>query len=115
VGRNDKVNDKLTFGTLKKDDFWFHAAGTAGPHVAAPMREKNKTLDDETLLDACTLAAKFAGFKTGDEVEIIYARRKELNKPGKRAKPGAVVVAKPKYKTVVVEEERLRRLLKKDE
>ncbi len=111
VGKNAAANDRLTFGLLKGNDLWLHASGTSGPHVGVVLPKEMDDIPNVALLDAATLAAKFAGFSAGDEVEVMYAKRKYVRKPGKRAAKGLVIVSKPRYIKILIEEDRLKRLL----
>jgi predicted ribosome quality control (RQC) complex YloA/Tae2 family protein len=112
VGRSAKDNDRLTLGIAKGWDFWLHAHHQAGSHVVIPMR-KDGELGQETLLDAATLAVHYSKARTGQEAEVLYTRAKFVRK-GKKDPPGRVSVASFKTMHVVVDKERITRLMAAD-
>ncbi len=59
VGRSSSDNDVLTFRLARGNDLWFHAAGISGSHVVVRLG-RDESPDQETLLDAATLAAHFS-------------------------------------------------------
>lgn len=59
VGRSASDNDALTFRLARGNDLWFHAAGISGSHVVVRLG-RDESPDQETLLDAATLAAHFS-------------------------------------------------------
>ncbi len=85
VGKNNLQNDKLTF-TAEPDEVWLHAKDMPGSHVIIPGVEP----DDETLLMAARLAAKYSKGGTGSNVPVDYTRRRYVKKPS-GAKPGFVI------------------------
>ena len=110
VGRSGRDNNQLTFKVARGSDLWLHARDTAGAHVVVPLR-RNQEVDEQTLLDAATLAADSSGQKKDDKVEVTYTRAKNVH-PIKGAPPGLVSVAKGRTILVRMEPERLRRLKK---
>ena len=56
VGKSAKDNDMLTFRVAKGNDWWLHAAHIPGSHVVV----KSANPDQETLLDAATLAVHYS-------------------------------------------------------
>ena len=107
VGRSARENDILTFRLSKGADFWFHATGSSGAHVVVPGR-KDEELDEETRLDAATLALHYA--KSKAVCEVAYTRVSALRKP-KRAPAGMVMYHEAKTLTLSVEKARLTRLM----
>ena len=110
VGRSGRDNNELTFKFAKGSDLWLHARDAAGAHVVVPLMKKQE-VDEQTLLDAATLAADSSGQKKDDKVEVTYTRAKNVH-PIKGAPPGLVSVAKGRTILVRMESERLSRLKK---
>ena len=111
VGVSAEANDRMTFGLLKKNDFWFHITPDAGAHVAVPMGRDETPPDPETMRDAALLAAYYSGKRPGAQAEVMYCRRKDVKPTGRRSKPGSVQVSHPRYLTVTVDKDRIRRLM----
>jgi len=107
VGRSAKDNHQLTFHIARGSDLWLHARGRSGAHVVVRL-SKNQSVDEQTLLDAATLAAQFSGLKNPEKVEVTYSLVKNLHPI--KGHPGTVSVAKGRTILVRVEEERLKRL-----
>jgi predicted ribosome quality control (RQC) complex YloA/Tae2 family protein len=110
VGRSGRDNNELTFKVAKGSDLWLHARDTAGAHVVVPLMKKQE-VDEQTLLDAATLAADSSGQKKDDKVEVTYTQAKNVH-PIKGAPPGLVSVAKGRTILVRMEPKRLSRLKK---
>lgn len=110
VGRSGRDNNQLTFKVAKGSDLWLHARDTAGAHVVVPLG-RGEEVDEQTLLDAATLAADSSGQKKDAKVEVTYTRAKNVH-PIKGAPPGLVSVAKGRTILVRMEPERLDRLKK---
>lgn len=110
VGRTGRDNNELTFKVAKGSDLWLHARDTPGAHVVVPLG-RNQDVDEQTLLDAATLAAASSGQKKDDKVEVTYTKKKNVH-PLKGAPPGLVSVAKGRTILVRMEPERLERLKK---
>jgi predicted ribosome quality control (RQC) complex YloA/Tae2 family protein len=108
VGRSGRDNNELTFKVAKGSDLWLHARDTPGAHVLVPLG-RNQDVDEQTLLDAATLAAASSGQKQDDRVEVTYTQTKNVH-PIKGAPPGLVSVAKGRTILVRMEPERLKRL-----
>ena len=85
VGKNNLQNDKLTF-TAEPNETWLHAKDMPGSHVIITGTE----LDDETLLYAARIAAKYSKGGSGSHVPVDYTLRKYVKKPS-GAKPGFVI------------------------
>lgn len=85
VGKNNVQNDKLTF-TANANEIWLHAKDMPGSHVIIVSEDP----DDETLLEAALLAAKYSKGRNSSLVPVDYTRRKYVKKPS-GAKPGFVI------------------------
>jgi predicted ribosome quality control (RQC) complex YloA/Tae2 family protein len=109
VGRGADRNDELTFKVARGSDLWLHARDVPGAHVVVPLAS-GRPVDEQTLLDAATLAAHHSSARGEPQVDIAYTLRKHVRKPP-RARPGAVLTAATKTLRVRVEPERLARLL----
>lgn len=87
VGRNNAQNDQLTKKADKRD-LWFHTQKIHGSHVilccegAAP--------DDESILEAASLAAWYSQARESSNVPVDYTPVKFVKKPA-GARPGMVV------------------------
>jgi len=110
VGRSGRDNNELTFKVARGSDLWLHARDTAGAHVVVPLK-RGEAADEQTLLDAATLAADSSGQKKDAKVEVTYTQAKNVH-PIRGAPPGLVSVAKGRTILVRMEPSRLDRLKK---
>lgn len=85
VGKNNLQNDRLSFKTANKNEFWFHVKDMPGSHVIV----RSTAPTDETIQEAAELAAYFSKGRNSDQVPVDYLRVKQLHKPN-GAKPGFV-------------------------
>ena len=85
IGKNNLQNDKLTF-TADSMDWWLHVKDMPGSHVIIADPEA----DDETILFAARLAARYSKGAASSQVPVDYTRRKYVKKPS-GAKPGFVI------------------------
>jgi predicted ribosome quality control (RQC) complex YloA/Tae2 family protein len=108
VGRGSDRNDELTFQWARGNDLWLHARDVPGAHVVVPLA--GRPVDEETLVDAATLAAHHSNARTEPQVDVSYTLRKHVRKPP-RARPGLVTLAEAKTLRVRMEPVRLQRLL----
>jgi predicted ribosome quality control (RQC) complex YloA/Tae2 family protein len=108
VGRSARDNHALTFQVAHGGDLWLHAHGAAGSHVVVPL-SRGQEIDEQTLLDAATLAAHRSELKNSDRVEVTYTYAKHVHSI-KGAAPGLVSVAKAKTILIRLEPARLKRL-----
>ncbi len=115
VGKNARDNDNLSIRVARGNDWWFHVAGVQGSHVLVRLESKQQglALPQETLLDAATLAVYFSKARKATRADVHYTQAKNIRK-AKKAPPGQVVVNNGKTLNVVVEQERLDRLLKRE-
>ncbi len=88
VGRNNVQNDLLTLKTAKNYDLWFHTKNIPGSHTV--VISDNREIDDETILQAASIAAYHSKAKESDNVPVDYALIKYVSKPS-GAKPGMVI------------------------
>ena len=97
VGRNNRQNDELTFRAARKDDIWCHASKVHGSHVVISCG--GTTPPDDTITQACQLAAFYAETTGGQNISVDVTPVKQVKKlPG--AKPGMVIYHT--YRTVIV-------------
>ncbi|WP_251546415.1 NFACT RNA binding domain-containing protein [Limosilactobacillus caecicola] len=85
VGKNNLQNDRLSFKTANKNEYWLHVKDMPGSHVIVRSTDPS----DETLLEAAQLAAYFSKGRDSDHVPVDYLQVKQLHKPN-GAKPGFV-------------------------
>jgi len=110
VGRDNEQNDRLTMRHARGNDLWLHiGGGRPGSHVVIRL-PKQKTASLETLLDAAHLAVHFSKARGEPRMDVIYTHKKHVRKP-KGLPAGAVVPSQTKNITVLMDAERLRRLL----
>lgn len=112
VGRGARDNDALTFRHARGNDLWLHARGVPGSHVIIPGCGAASP-DEQTLLDAATLAAHFSASRGERVVDVATTERKHLQKP-KGAAPGSVRYTQERALSLRLEPERLARLLATD-
>jgi predicted ribosome quality control (RQC) complex YloA/Tae2 family protein len=97
VGRNNRQNDELTFKSARKDDLWCHASKVHSSHVIIVCN--GTTPPDDTITQACQLAAHYAETTGGQNIPVDVTPVKQVKKlPG--AKPGMVIYHT--YRTVIV-------------
>ena len=109
VGRGARDNDELTLRHARPDDLWLHVRGRSGSHVVVPLG-RGEEPTPELLIDAAHLAAHFSDARGDSDVEIMFTRRRYVQKP-RGAAPGAVRVIKEKTIALRCEAERLKRIL----
>lgn len=112
VGRGSSDNDALSFRVARGNDIWIHARGHRGSHVVVPIRGYGEP-DQETMLDAATLAAHFSKARGETLVDIAWTQRKHVRKP-KGAPPGLVTVTGEKGILLRFDKARLDRLIASD-
>lgn len=109
VGRSAKENDVLTLRFAGPDDLWLHVRGRTGSHVVVPLG-RGEVPSSDLLVDAAHLAVHFSDARGEDKVDVLYTRRRYVQKP-RGAAPGAVRLLKEKNLCLACEPERLERLL----
>ena len=118
VGKGADKNDELTFHVARGNDLWLHTRDVPGAHVVVPLA--GRPIDEQTLLDAATLAVWFSPARPDEalrpdapaavQADVTYALRKLVRKP-RGAAPGRVSVAGGKTIRIRLEAVRLERLL----
>jgi predicted ribosome quality control (RQC) complex YloA/Tae2 family protein len=109
VGRNARENDILLRRHVRGNDLWLHTRDYPGGYVFV-RAQKGKTVPLEVLLDAGNLAVHFSKAKTNGRAELYYTHVKYLRRV-RDGPPGLVLPTHEKNLSVVVEQERLTRLL----
>ncbi len=110
VGRGAVENDELTFKVARGNDVWVHVRGYASSHVVIPVSGYGEP-DEQTLLDAATLAAYFSKARGEAVVDVAWTFRKHVRK-SKGAPPGKVAVSQERGLMLRLEKDRLDRILK---
>jgi predicted ribosome quality control (RQC) complex YloA/Tae2 family protein len=90
-------------------DLWLHTRDVPGAHVIVRL-PSGVRIDEQTLLDAATLAAHHSSARGEAQVDVGYTLRKHVRKPPK-SRPGSVTFSSLKTIRVRLEPERLARLL----
>ncbi len=111
VGRNSRENDALLRRYVRGNDYWLHTRDYPGGFVFI-RSISGKSIPLDTLLDAGNLALYYSKGKSNGRAELYYTQVKYLRR-AKDGKEGLVLPTHEKNITVVLEEERLRRLLHK--
>ena len=88
VGRNNRQNDRLTAKDAEKWDLWLHTQKIHGSHVI--LCTGGIEPDEQSLLEAASLAAYFSQAQDSTKVPVDYTPVKFVKKPA-GAKPGMVV------------------------
>ena len=86
VGKNNEQNDRLT-RNAPADALWLHVKDAAGSHVIVDCKGMP---DQQTLLEAATLAVHFSSQRNGASVPVDYVPRRYVKKPS-GSKPGFVI------------------------
>ena len=97
VGKNAKDNDAVTFKLARDRDFWFHVAAQSGSHVVVLNPDKLERLPKATEALAAGLAAYYSGARSGGQVAVHMAQRREVSKP--RGAPAGQVTLR-RFKSV---------------
>ena len=88
VGRNNRQNDRLTTKDADKRDIWLHTQKIHGSHVI--LCTAGAEPDQQSLLEAASLAAYFSQAQGSTKVPVDYTPVKFVKKPA-GAKPGMVI------------------------
>ncbi|WP_332630727.1 Rqc2 family fibronectin-binding protein [Halalkalibacter flavus] len=86
VGKNNKQNDYVTNKFARQDEIWLHTKDIPGSHVVIRSTDP----DDNTLLEAATVAAFYSKAKQSSSVPVDYTKIRHVKKPN-GAKPGYVI------------------------
>ena len=109
VGRNARENDLLLRHHVRGNDLWLHTRDYPGGYVFV-RAQKGKTVPLGALLDAGNLAVHFSKAKANGRAELYYTQVKYLRR-SKNGPLGLVLPTHEKNLSVVVEQDRLARLL----
>lgn len=99
IGKNNKQNDYLTFKIARKWETWLHTKDIPGSHVVIHSDDP----DEQTILEAATLAAYFSKARESSSVPVDYTEVKQVKKPS-GAKPGFVIYFEQKTVFVTPDE-----------
>lgn len=88
VGKNNIQNDALTLSAFG-EDIWLHTQNIPGSHVIIRMTTGEQWPEDDTLILAARIAAKYSKARHSSQVPVDYTHRKFVKKPS-GAKPGFV-------------------------
>ena len=91
VGKNNLQNEYLTFTLAASNDTWLHIKNATGAHVI--IKKNYEELDDQSLIEAASLAAYFSEKKNETKATVDYTLRKELKKVKGKA-PGFCIYHK---------------------
>ncbi|TWI55101.1 Rqc2 family fibronectin-binding protein [Halalkalibacter nanhaiisediminis] len=86
VGKNNKQNDYVTNKFARQDEIWLHTKDIPGSHVVIRSTEP----DEQTLLEAATVAAYFSKARQSSSVPVDYTKVRHVKKPN-GSKPGFVI------------------------
>ncbi|MDO4749447.1 MAG: NFACT RNA binding domain-containing protein [Eubacteriales bacterium] len=95
VGRSNLQNDELTLRTARRTDMWLHTQKVHGSHVIISCEGREP--DEETLMQAASLAAYYSQSREGGRVAVDYTQVRFVKKPS-GARPGMVIYTD--YKTL---------------
>jgi predicted ribosome quality control (RQC) complex YloA/Tae2 family protein len=107
VGKNNKQNDYVTFKVASKSDTWLHTKDIPGSHVVIHSQDP----DEETILEAATIAAYFSKARDSASVPVDYTEVRQVKKPS-GAKPGFVIYFEQKTVYVTPDEDLVLKLKK---
>ena len=79
VGRNNRQNDRLTAKDAEKWDIWLHTQRIHGSHVI--LCTGGAQPDEQSLLEAASLAAYFSQAQDGTKVPVDFTQVKYVKKP----------------------------------
>ena len=91
AGKNNNVNDYLTFKKAAKNDMWLHAKNVPGSHVV--IVSDNREISDKAIEEASVIAAYHSRARQSYQVQVDYTFVREIKKPV-GAKPGKVIYHK---------------------
>ncbi|MBC7473620.1 MAG: DUF814 domain-containing protein, partial [Candidatus Sericytochromatia bacterium] len=95
IGKNNKQNDFLTTKLASENDLWFHTRLIPGSHVILRTDNGKKSLTDNDIIEAATMAARYSKAKYSSNVCVVYTKVKYVKKPA-HSKPGFVIYSKEK-------------------
>ncbi len=107
VGKNNKQNDYVTNKFARQDEIWLHTKDIPGSHVVIRSTEP----DEQTLLEAATVAAYFSKARQSSSVPVDYTKVRHVKKPN-GSKPGFVIYEQQTTIFVTPDEDLVRSLRK---
>lgn len=108
VGKNNRQNDRLTFGIAYPEDVWLHAKSVHGSHV---IIRRCGSVSDTALYDAAMLAAYYSKARGSANVPVDYTEVKHIKKPS-GAKPGMVIYTHQHTVYVTPDQEHVKKLMR---
>ncbi|GAE33890.1 Rqc2 family fibronectin-binding protein [Halalkalibacter akibai] len=105
VGKNNKQNEYVTNKFARQDEIWLHTKDIPGSHVVIRSTDP----DDQTIIEAATVAAFFSKAKQSSSVPVDYTKIRHVKKPN-GAKPGFVIYEQQTTVFVTPDEELVRTL-----
>ncbi len=110
VGQNNLQNEELTFNKVSRNDTWFHVQKLPGSHVI--VKGSPFPPDEDTILEAATLAGYYSKARELPNVTIDYTQVKHVKRaPGN--KPGMAIYKNFSSVIITPEGEALKRLINK--
>lgn len=87
VGKNNRQNEQLTLRQAGGENYFVHVKNIPGSHV---LIECSGEPPEQTLIEACQLAAYYSKARSSASVPVDYTPRKFVKKPS-GARPGKVI------------------------
>lgn len=112
VGRSAKDSDELVLRHARGNEWWFHCRMTTGAHVV--VKHSSDELPSSTLMEALLLAKHFSKDRTSPHSTVQYTRIKYVRKP-KGFVAGKVLISQEKSMEVLLDEDRLGRILAREQ
>jgi predicted ribosome quality control (RQC) complex YloA/Tae2 family protein len=113
VGRTAAENDELLRRYVRGNDYWLHTRDAPGGYVFIRTKP-GKSVPLDVLLDAGNLAVWYSKARSAGEADLFYTQVKYLRR-AKHGKTGLVIPTQEKNLAVRIEDERLDRLLGRNE
>ncbi len=112
AGRTAAENDLLLRKYVRGNDYWLHTRDYPGGYIFIKM-VRGKSIPLETLLDAGNLALFFSKAKRSGKADLYYTQVKHLRR-AKDSKKGTVLPTHEKNISIIMDQNRLNRLLGRD-
>ena len=113
VGRNSRENDQILRHDARGNDYWMHTRDYSGGYVVMKV-QRGKSVPLEVLLDAANLAIHYSRAKKEGRADLYYTEVKYLRR-AKNGKEGLVLPTQERNLHVVLDEDRVRKLIGKSE
>jgi len=81
IGKNNLLNDRLTFKLAKPDDVWLHVRNAHGAHVI--IVTDSRKIPGEVIARAAALTAFYSELSQSPKVTVDYTEKKNVKKLGK--------------------------------